>query len=115
MYVCATASLPIAAGLMLAGVSPGAAFVFLSAGPATNTVTIGVVKKILGARTLYIYLGTIIVGSVLFGFGLDYILADVSVKEMVHMHEEAGVITILSSVVLWVLVIYYMSKGYLQK
>jgi len=54
MYVCATASLPIAAGLMLAGVSPGAAFVFLSAGPATNTVTIGVVKKMLGKRTLYI-------------------------------------------------------------
>jgi len=42
MYVCATASLPIAAGLMLAGVSPGAAFVFLTAGPATNTVTMGV-------------------------------------------------------------------------
>ena len=45
MYVCATASLPIAAALMLSGVSAGAAFVFLSAGPATNTVTIGVVKK----------------------------------------------------------------------
>lgn len=115
MYVCATASLPIAAGLMLAGVSPGAAFVFLSAGPATNTVTIGVVKKILGTRTLYIYLGTIIIGSVLFGFGLDYVLADVSVKEMVHMHEEAGIITLLSSVVLWVLVIYYMFKGYFTK
>ena len=45
MYVCATASLPIAAGLILAGVSPGAAFVFLTAGPATNTVTIGVITS----------------------------------------------------------------------
>ncbi|MDH5464497.1 MAG: SO_0444 family Cu/Zn efflux transporter, partial [Thiovulaceae bacterium] len=45
MYVCATASLPIAAALILSGVSAGAAFVFLTAGPATNTVTIGVVKK----------------------------------------------------------------------
>jgi len=115
MYVCATASLPIAAGLMLAGVSPGAAFVFLSAGPATNTVTIGVVKKMLGTRTLYIYLGTIIFGSVLFGFGLDYILRDVSVKEMIHMHEEAGMFTIASSVVLWVFVLYYMVKPYLVK
>ncbi|MBA1438788.1 MAG: SO_0444 family Cu/Zn efflux transporter, partial [Epsilonproteobacteria bacterium] len=70
MYVCATASLPIAAGLILAGVSPGAAFVFLSAGPATNTVTIGVVKKMLGVRTLYIYLSTIIIGSIIFGLGL---------------------------------------------
>ena len=115
MYVCATASLPIAAGLMLAGVSPGAAFVFLSAGPATNTVTIGVVKKTLGTRTLYIYLGTIIFGSVLFGFGLDYIFRDVSVREMIHMHEEAGLVAIVSSVILWILVLYYMVKPYMKK
>jgi len=115
MYVCATASLPIAAGLMLSGVSPGAAFVFLSAGPATNTVTIGVVKKMLGTKTLYIYLGTIIIGSVLFGFGLDYVLRDVSVKEMIHMHEEASVIAIVSSAFLWFFVLYYMIKPYFAK
>ena len=115
MYVCATASLPIAAGLMLAGVSPGAAFVFLSAGPATNTVTIGVVKKMLGTTTLYIYLGTIIVGSVIFGFGLDYILRDVSVSELVHMHEEFGIIAWISTVILWSFVLYYMIKPYFSK
>ncbi len=56
MYVCATASLPIAAAFILSGVSAGAAFVFLSAGPATNTVTIGVVKKSLGEKALFVYL-----------------------------------------------------------
>jgi uncharacterized membrane protein YraQ (UPF0718 family) len=111
MYVCATASLPIAAGLILAGVSPGAAFVFLSAGPATNTVTIGVVKKMLGSRTLIIYLGTIIVGSILFGLGLDWIFEGVDVKELVHMDEEAGVLAWLSSTVLWVFVLYYVIKA----
>ena len=111
MYVCATASLPIAAGLMLAGVSPGAAFVFLSAGPATNTVTIGVVKKMLGTKTLYIYLGTIIVGSVIFGFGLDYLFRDVNVKELVHMDEHVGLIAWISTVVLWSFVLYYMAKA----
>ena len=115
MYVCATASLPIAAGLMLAGVSPGAAFVFLSAGPATNTVTIGVVKKMLGTRTLYIYLGTIIVGSVLFGFGLDYVLAGVDVKELVHIHESASFLDMASSAILWAFVAYYMLKPYFKK
>ena len=115
MYVCATASLPIAAGLMLAGVSPGAAFVFLSAGPATNTVTIGVVKKMLGLRTLYIYLGTIIIGSIAFGFGLDYVLRDVSVSEIIHMHEEAGVLSLVSSALLWSFVLYYMLKPYFHK
>ena len=115
MYVCATASLPIAAGLMLAGVSPGAAFVFLSAGPATNTVTIGVVKKMLGTKTLYIYLGTLIIGSVVFGFGLDYLFRDVNVKELVHMDEHAGLIAWVSTVVLWSFVLYYMLKAYFLK
>jgi len=115
MYVCATASLPIAAGLMLAGVSPGAAFVFLSAGPATNTVTIGVVKKMLGSTTLYIYLGTIIVGSIIFGLGLDYLFRDVNIKELVHMDEHASLIAWASTVVLWSFVLYYMIKPYFVK
>jgi len=115
MYVCATASLPIAAGLMLAGVSPGAAFVFLSAGPATNTVTIGVVKKMLGVKTLYIYLGTIIIGSILFGFGLDYILKDVPVNEMIHLEEEGSLVAMVSSVVLWGLVLYFLVKPFFKK
>lgn len=115
MYVCATASLPIAAGLMLAGVSPGAAFVFLSAGPATNTVTIGVVKKMLGTTTLYIYLGTIVIGSILFGLGLDYLLRDVSINELVQMDEHATLVAWVSSVVLWGFVLYYVVKPYIVK
>ena len=112
MYVCATASLPIAAGLMLSGVSAGAAFVFLSAGPATNTVTIGVVKKMLGTRSLYIYLGSIVVGSIVFGLGLDYIFSasDIDPASLIHMHEEAGLIAMLSSVVLWGLVGYLLLR-----
>lgn len=112
MYVCATASLPIAAALMLSGVSAGAAFVFLSAGPATNTVTIGVVKKILGSRSLAIYLGSIIIGSILFGLGLDWIFDSSSIdpKSLVHLDEESGWIAITSSAVLWGFVGYFLSK-----
>lgn len=117
MYVCATASLPIAAGLMLSGVSAGAAFVFLSAGPATNTVTIGVVKKMLGTRSLYIYLGSIIIGSVLFGLGLDYIfsISDINPQSLVHMHEESGLVAIGSNVVLWGLIMYFFLKPLLVR
>ncbi|MFP4522589.1 MAG: permease, partial [Fibrobacterota bacterium] len=56
LYVCATASTPIAASLLMKGISPGAALVFLLAGPATNTVTITTVAKSLGKRTAIIYL-----------------------------------------------------------
>ncbi len=112
MYVCATASLPIAAGLMLSGVSAGAAFVFLSAGPATNTVTIGVVKKMLGTRSLAIYLGSIVIGSIVFGLGLDYLFSasEIDPASLVHLEEESGVIAILSSVILWGLVGYLLVK-----
>ncbi len=117
MYVCATASLPIAAGLMLSGVSAGAAFVFLSAGPATNTVTIGVVKKMLGSRSLAIYLSSIIVGSILFGLGLDYVfdLQDINPASLVHMSEEGGIVAVVSAIVLWGFLLYFLAKPYLAK
>ena len=117
MYVCATASLPIAAGLMLSGVSAGAAFVFLSAGPATNTVTIGVVKKMLGTRSLYIYLGSIIIGSVIFGLGLDYLfsVSNIDPKTLVQMGEHAGVFAIVSSVILWLFMIWYFVEPYFKE
>ena len=117
MYVCATASLPIAAALMLSGVSAGAAFVFLSAGPATNTVTIGVVRKMLGSRSLYIYLSSIAVGSIIFGLGLDYVfsISDIDPKSLIHMHEEAGLISVVSSLILWLYIVYYAIKPILAK
>lgn len=117
MYVCATASLPIAAALMLSGVSAGAAFVFLSAGPATNTVTIGVVKKMLGTRSLSIYLGTIVAGSMLFGFGLDYLfdISDIDPRSLIHMHEEAGLVAMGSSIVLWGFIGYFLLKPLFKK
>ena len=117
MYVCATASLPIAAALMLSGVSAGAAFVFLSAGPATNTVTIGVVKKMLGTKSLYIYLGSIILGSVVFGLGLDFVfdINSIDPKSLVHVDEDSGILEILSSIVLWGFILFFTIKPYFKK
>ncbi|MFH1665675.1 MAG: SO_0444 family Cu/Zn efflux transporter [Candidatus Omnitrophota bacterium] len=71
MYVCATASIPIAAALMLKGLGPGAAFVFLVAGPATNIVTMTVVFRDMGWKALVIYLGSIVFSSIGLGFMLD--------------------------------------------
>ncbi|WP_457592989.1 SO_0444 family Cu/Zn efflux transporter [Hydrogenimonas sp.] len=110
MYVCATASLPIAASLVLSGVSLGAAFVFLSAGPATNTVTIGVVKRMLGTKSLIIYLVTIIAGSLLFGISLDLFFDSMQIdpRSVVHLEEHGGWFSILSSLVLWALIIWFV-------
>ena len=67
VYVCATGSVPIAAVLMMKGLSPGAALVFLMAGPATNTATMAVIGKAIDKRTLIVYLATIIISAFFFG------------------------------------------------
>jgi len=67
LYVCATSSTPIAAALVMKGLSPGAALVFLLAGPATNVATLTVVSKLLGKKTTAIYLISILINSLLFG------------------------------------------------
>ncbi|MEJ2641342.1 MAG: SO_0444 family Cu/Zn efflux transporter [Desulfosarcinaceae bacterium] len=71
LYICATASTPIAAALILKGVSPGAALVFLMAGPATNIAALTVILAILGRRATAIYLTVIATGAVLFGLITD--------------------------------------------
>ena len=74
VYICATASIPVAAGLIMAGVSPGAAFALLMTGPATNAATIVTIWKVLGRRTCLIYMATIMVGGFFGGLLLDQIL-----------------------------------------
>jgi len=63
LYVCATASMPLAAAFLHAGLPASAVLVFVMAGPATNVATVGAVKKAFGSRVLAIYLATVIVGS----------------------------------------------------
>jgi uncharacterized membrane protein YraQ (UPF0718 family) len=75
LYICATASTPIAAALILKGVSPGAALVFLLAGPATNIASLTVLTRLLGKRATAIYLITIAVSAVFFGWVVDQIYA----------------------------------------
>jgi uncharacterized membrane protein YraQ (UPF0718 family) len=75
LYICATASTPIAAALILKGVSPGAALVFLLAGPATNIASMTVLTGVLGKRATAIYLTTISASAVFFGLVVDQIYA----------------------------------------
>ena len=74
MYVCSTGSIPIAAALMLKGLSPGAALVLLIAGPGVSVASLLVVGKSLGKKQLLFYLGSIIFGSVICGLFVDYFL-----------------------------------------
>jgi len=98
MYICATASTPIAAGLLLAGVSPGAILVFMLAGPATNIALIGVVKTQLGTRSAIAYLFGVMSSAVGLGLLLDYVIehSSITVIASAHIHAE-----ILPTTVVW--------------
>ena len=75
IYTCASSSTPIAAALVLKGLNPGAALVFLLAGPATNLGSLTVLLKFLGARVVAIYLASIVVVTLLAGYALNLVYA----------------------------------------
>ena len=74
MYLCATGSIPIAVALILKGLSPGTALVLLMAGPAVNVASMLVISKVMGKKTLALYLLSIVSGAIFFGLGIDYLL-----------------------------------------
>ncbi len=74
LYICASASTPIAAALVAKGFSPGAGLIFLMTGPATNTGTIAIIISQFGARFASVYVGAVIAVTVVIGILIDIAL-----------------------------------------
>ena len=115
LYVCATASLPLAAALMLNGMSGGAVFIFLTAGPATSAVTMSVVYKLLGKKSLIIYTGTIALLSLLFGFLYDTFFSELNILKFSTDNEETSIIDQISSLIILILISYYLVKSWFDR
>ncbi len=116
MYVCATASIPIAVSLLLKGFSPGVAFVFLAVGPATNAASFTIILKVLGKKLALSYLFSIMISAIIMGYLLDFIFFLFDINQSVilthtHHHSDNVLDIILSglSVIFFVLLIasYY--------
>jgi uncharacterized membrane protein YraQ (UPF0718 family) len=111
MYLCATSGIPIAVALMLKGLSPGAALVLLMVGPACNMASLLITGKVLGKRILIIYISSIILSALVFAYGIDHLLprewftSALSDAHLEH-HHHAGIIPILSTVVMAGLLIH---------
>ncbi|MEN8005944.1 MAG: permease [Candidatus Krumholzibacteriota bacterium] len=95
IYVCATASVPLAASFIFMGASPGAALAFLIAGPATNAATVTTIFRVLGRKTTIIYLLTVAVSAFGGGLLLDWVLPRAAAAipllgEAGHHHEGIG-------------------------
>ncbi len=118
VYVCATSSVPIAAVLLLKGISPGAALVFLMAGPATNAATITVIGKTMGRKTLITYIITLITGALAFGFLIDNIIpGDFFMKgiNVMHSGHEHGLLPYWLKVSSEIILVLLFANVYIHK
>ena len=103
VYVCATASIPIAAALILKGLTPGAALVFLITGPATNAAAFTTIWKAVGGRTAIVYLVTVAVSALGAGILLDLMFPELGPTVRTHLHQmEPSVLGHISAVALLV-------------
>ena len=115
LYICATASTPIAAALILKGVSPGAALVFLLAGPATNMASITVLLGTMGKRATVIYLASIAVCSVLLGLAVDHVYAALGISAKAAAGQAAEVFPAVLQWIAAVAVVAISVKPTVQK
>lgn len=99
LYVCATASVPIAAALVSNGLPAGAAMVFLMAGPATNVATVGAVYRTFGTKTTGLYLVTMVVGSVMAGLLFDSVLPTQEVPSLTQ-HDHTSRLAVACSILM---------------
>lgn len=114
MYICASASTPIAAALILKGMSPGVALVFLLTGPATNAATILIVSKFLGKRAAVIYLISIALCAIMLGLLLNQLYATLGIDISATFGHACEIIPhpikTIAAIVLIVLTIHALSQ-----
>lgn len=92
-YICASASTPIAASMMMKGMSPGTALIFLLVGPATNFTNIAVLQKFIGKKGVVINVLAIALVALGMSFIVDYLYAAFSwplIFKIEKMHEHSA-------------------------
>ncbi len=118
LYICASASTPIAAALVAKGFSPGAALIFLMTGPATNTGTIAIIVSQFGARFATIYVAAVIAVTVALGIVIDALLLATGLTIPVYLGpSESPTIQFLqwgSALVLIALIVWRFRAGALR-
>jgi uncharacterized membrane protein YraQ (UPF0718 family) len=116
LYICSTSATPIASALLLKGISPGAALVLLLSGPATNITTIVAVGKFLGRRSLFLYILSIMIVSLLLGMGLNWLYDFLNLSPQARVGEGAEIIPysikIISTFLFIILVLFLFWKKF---
>ncbi len=108
LYVCSTASIPIAASLIVKGISPGAALVFLITGPATNIATITIMSKVLGKKAVVIYIVTVAVAAIIAGYIFNLLNVNLPIMDVIRSggKMEITLVQKISCIILYVLLAF---------
>jgi len=115
MYICASASTPVAAALMFKGVSPGAALILLLVGPATNMATILVVSRELGKKSAGIYLATIVVCSLMIAFAVNALAAYLNLDFVISFSPEHHMVPLWIGISSAVVLLAFIANHYRKK
>ncbi len=114
MYVCSTSSIPIALSLMMKGINPGAAFVFLFVGPVTNMASLIILGKTFGKKLLTIYVSSVIVLSIIFGYIFNYIVDYYNINIMGttnHLHSHGySLLDNILAIIFLILIIFSLAR-----
>ncbi len=116
LYVCSISAIPIALSMLAIGISPGVAFIFLAAAPATNIITAGIIKKILGNDVLIVYLISIITVTVSFALMIDFVLPLEWFNSFSQNteHENISIIDTGGAVIFLAIMFYFVIKKILK-
>lgn len=115
LYICASASTPVAAALMLKGVSPGAALILLMVGPATNIATMLVVSREMGKKSAVVYVATIIVCSLLIATVVDLLAANMNLHFEIVFSPEHHIVPVWLGLLSTVLLLGFIGNIYRKK
>lgn len=108
LYVCSISAIPIALSMLAIGVSPGVAFIFLAAAPATNIITAGIIKKILGTDVLIVYLISIVLVTISFALMVDFVFPkEWFVYTLDALENESKSILDLGGAVIFLITMFY--------
>jgi hypothetical protein len=108
LYVCSISAIPIALSMLAVGVSPGVAFIFLAAAPATNIITAGIIKKILGTDVLIVYLISIVLVTISFALMVDFVFPkEWFVYTLDALENESKSILDLGGAVIFLITMFY--------
>lgn len=112
LYVCSTASIPIAASLIVKGISPGAALVFLITGPATNIATITIMSKVLGRKAVVIYILTVAVAAIAAGYIFNLLNVNIPVMDFIRSdgRMEITMLQKISCIILYALLAFTITQ-----